>query len=488
MTTQTPERPVWKPNPGPQEEALKHQEFEILYGGARGGGKTDAGLVWLLDLKDIKDARALVIRRNAEDLADWVDRANRMFTSMGAIKTGAPGSFKFPSGYTIRTGHLKDDDAYTKYQGHEYQRLLIEELTQISTEDRYKDLLSSCRSTIEGVRPKVFLTTNPGGIGHSWVKNRFRIGDNPNGVSFRDPETGLSRIFIPAKVEDNPILMDKDPNYIKVLEGYKSSDPERYKAWRNGDWSVFIGQFFDSWNEELSVISRDYEVGFGKPLSGYDYGYGAPACFLRGLVDQEGRVWITHEYYQSQKEADEQGAEIISIMGGEPTGMTFSDPSIFSTRTVSNRSNVNNAKFVSDALTNAGLRVTQANNNRISGWSIVRKFMGNGVACSYHRSKGLTECPKLHILENCPDLIRTIPDQVYDDHNKEDLDTHAEDHAVDALRYLLVHSPIKAKTETKAITFSGGDEFTRYGATSRTKHTITSGYQGKRNAVARFHS
>lgn len=470
MPTQTIQRPIWKPNPGPQEEALKHQEFEILYGGARGGGKTDAGLVWLLDLKDEPNARALVLRRNAEDLADWVDRANRMFISQGAVKTGAPGSFKFPSGYTIRTGHLKDDDAYTKYQGHEYQRLLIEELTQIPTEKRYKDLLSSCRSTIEGIRPKVFLTTNPGGIGHSWVKKRFKIGDNPHGVAFRDPETGLSRVFIPAKVEDNPVLMQKDPNYVRVLEGYKTSDPEKYKAWRNGDWNVFIGQFFDTWNELLSVVPRDYEIGFGTAISGYDYGYGAPACFGRGLVDQDGRVWITHEYYETQKEADQQGQEIIQLLGGEDSGMTFADPSIFSTRTVStNPDKLTTAKFVSDALRNAGLRVTQANNNRISGWATVRKYLKMGPACSYHRAMQMVECPMLHVKENCHNLIRTFPDQVYDEHNKEDLDTDGEDHALDMLRYLLVHSPIKMREKQQVRTFSGGDPVTGYGSSFKKK-------------------
>lgn len=448
----------WRPHLGPQEEALRRSEFEILYGGARGGGKTDAGIVWPLDVAHIRDARALVLRRNAEDLSDWVDRANKVYSALGAKKAGNPASFTFPSGYTIRTGHLKDDDAYTKYQGHEYHRILIEELTQIPTEKRYNDLLSSARSTIEGVKPKVFLTTNPGGAGHSWVKKRFRIGQVPSGTPFKDEDTGLWRIFIPAKVEDNPTLIQRDPNYLKVLEGYKRSDPEKYKAWRHGDWEVFIGQFFDGWRDDLIVIPRDYQVGYGKPVSGYDYGYGAPACFLRGLVDQDGRVWVTHEMYRTQLEAIEQGEEFISILGGEKAGTVFADPSIFSTRAANIRTNNNNqtnytAKFVSEVLEGLGLHVMQANNNRISGWGIVREYLQMAPACAYHREQGLTECPKLHVLESCVNLIRTIPEQVYDEHKKEDLDTDGEDHAADTLRYLLVHVPhnVKEKVTLKYV-------------------------------------
>lgn len=443
----SPDQPVWKPNPGPQEEALRHMEFEILYGGARGGGKTDAGLVWLLDLRESPDARALVLRRNAEDLSDWIDRAQRMFTAVGAVKVGNPVIFRFPSGYVIRTGHLKDEDAYTKYQGHEYQRILIEELTQIPDEKRYKDLLSSARSTIDGISPKVFLTTNPGGAGHTWVKKRFKIGELEPGTPFRDAETGLSRIFISAKVEDNPVLMRKDPNYVKILEGYRSSDPERYKAWRNGDWNVFIGQFFDGWSDSLCVIPRDYEIGYGKPISGYDYGYGNPACFERGLIDQDGRAWITHEFYGAKLEADEQADQIISVMGGLPSGTTFCDPSIFATRAAtggSNNPSLRSAKFVSDVLSASGLNIMQANNNRVSGWGVVRKYLEMGPACAYHRSKGLQSCPMLHVSEACHHLIETLPNQVYDSHNKEDLDTTGEDHASDTLRYLLVHAPRKA--------------------------------------------
>lgn len=118
----------WKPQPK-QAKALVRKEKEILFGGSRGGGKTDTGQVWLLYDIDKPYYRALVIRRNATDLSDWIDRARQMYLRVGAKYVN--NTFKFPSGAVIRTGHLKDENAYAKYQGHEYHKMLIEELTNI---------------------------------------------------------------------------------------------------------------------------------------------------------------------------------------------------------------------------------------------------------------------------------------------------------------------------------------------------------------------
>jgi hypothetical protein len=224
----------WRPQVK-QSEALVRTENEILYGGARGGGKTDAGQAWLL--YDIGEPRyrALVIRRNADDLKDWIDRARRMYEPTGAEFSGNPTDIKFPSGAIIRTGHLKDENAYTKYQGHEYQKILIEELTHIPRESDYEKLLGSCRSTISGISPQIFCTTNPDGPGYSWVKNRFAIPDEPKETIVTTTKDGRSRVFIPARVEDNPKLTTADPQYITYLESIQ--DVDLRKAWREGSWA-----------------------------------------------------------------------------------------------------------------------------------------------------------------------------------------------------------------------------------------------------------
>jgi len=247
----------WKPTKK-QIEALKQTNFECLYGGARGGGKTDTGIVWLKYDIDNYRYRALVIRKNSEDLKDWVDRARRMYAGTGCEITSQPPMFRFPSGAIIYTGHLKDDNSYTKYQGHEYHRMLIEELTQIPSEELYLKLIASCRSTVEGLPARVLATANPGGLGHRWVKERFVNVTKPNTV-YKDD--GRSRIFIPATVDDNPYLMEKDPDYVKFLD---SLPPDLKAQWRHGEWDSvqFKGQVYGE--EMAEAKDRIYEFAYDK--------------------------------------------------------------------------------------------------------------------------------------------------------------------------------------------------------------------------------
>lgn len=232
---------VWKPTPK-QEIALRQSPkeiYEIGYGGARGGGKTDAGIVWMgYDIEHSK-LRGLVIRRNAEDLKDWIDRAEQAFKSDGAVKTGTPGDFHFPSGAVIRTGHLKDENAYSKYVGHEYHRMLIEELNLIPSEDSYLKLISSCRSTITELPPQVFSTFNPSDAGFAWIKKRFNIHGTPiDPIYTTDRVTGLKRVFVPARLEDNPFL-NKDQTYYSFLKGLPDG---LRQAWLHGSWEDPIVQ------------------------------------------------------------------------------------------------------------------------------------------------------------------------------------------------------------------------------------------------------
>jgi hypothetical protein len=253
VSAQPETKMIWEAFPK-QRQALERREFEILYGGARGGGKTDAGMVWLLYDIDNPRLRSLVIRRNSDDLSDWIERAKWMYRPFGGEAVGKPAEFRFPSGAVFKTGHLKDEDAYTKYQGHEYQRMLIEELTQIPSEERYMKLVASCRSTVDGLKPQVFNTTNPDGPGHKWVKRRF-ISPALPGTPFKDAISGRSRIFIPARVKDNPVLMEKDPDYIKFLE----SLPEELRAaWLEGSWEIVEvrGAYYWQWIFQASKQGR----------------------------------------------------------------------------------------------------------------------------------------------------------------------------------------------------------------------------------------
>lgn len=291
----------WQPQPK-QSIALASIEDEILYGGARGGGKTDAGQAWLLYDIDKPRYRALVIRRNATDLDDWIDRAKHMYQPSGGVFTGD--TFTFPSGAKIRTGHLKDDNAYTKYQGHEYQKLLLEEITHISNETNYEKLLGSCRSTIAEIKPQVFATTNPDGPGYNWVKKRWSIPDSPNEViRTRDVHTGRTRIFIPSRVQDNPKLMQTDPGYIKYLESIQDEDLK--KAWLEGSWAgiTLKGAYYRRQIQEAREEGRITTVPYDPQLlvhTWWDLGVGDSTAI--GFFQVVNFEWRMIDYFEASGE------------------------------------------------------------------------------------------------------------------------------------------------------------------------------------------
>lgn len=248
---------IWKPH-GKQEVALAispDSAFEILFGGARGGGKTDAGQAWLLyDYKNPK-LRSLVVRRNADDLKDWIDRARSFYAGISEV-VGNPPEVRFKTGSIIRTGHLKDENAFTKYQGHEYHRILIEEVTHIPTEDQYLKLIASCRSTVPGIKPQVMVNCNPDGVGFSWVKRRWNIEGTPvEPIWTTDAKTGLVRVFVPSRVEDNPTLIENDPTYISMLKGLPDGLRE---AWLYGSWSdpIIPGAYYTTALHQMSIEGR----------------------------------------------------------------------------------------------------------------------------------------------------------------------------------------------------------------------------------------
>lgn len=242
----------WQPTPR-QVEALTRTEFEVLFGGARSGGKSEAGLAWLLYDTDHKDYKALVLRRNATDMHDWVERARKFYTPLGAVFSG--NTITFPSGAKITMGHLADEDAYQKYQGHEYHRILFEELTHIPTEKEYLMVLASCRSTVKELVPQIFATCNPDGPGFYWVRTRWNISGVPN-VPIVSGDEKNPRVFVPSKIDDNPYLSNST-NYRSFLDGLPDG---LRQAWRDGSWAdpIIQGAIYQ---KEMAQAKTEKRIG-----------------------------------------------------------------------------------------------------------------------------------------------------------------------------------------------------------------------------------
>lgn len=299
--------------------------FEIMYGGARGGGKSEWGRAKLIAgnprLKSNNPIfysylghprfRALVLRRNATDLKEWIDRASSFYAPFGVKVTDNPAVFEFPTGPKIYTNHLEDSSAFEKYKGWELHRILVEELTLIEDESLYLKLLGSLRTTIPDLRPQILSTTNPDGPGSPWVKKRFvklTAGGKPipPGTVVKDPITDLTRVFIPAKLSDNPSLLH-DKHYHSVL---MAQDEPTRRAWLDGDWDALAGAYFKDFRPNGPLIGEVEQTPWARHVIseasvelkpywhrwiGMDWGYDHASVVYWACNHPEGRVHLYRE-------------------------------------------------------------------------------------------------------------------------------------------------------------------------------------------------
>ncbi len=451
---------ILKPNPGRQEESLRVPFWvnEILYGGARGGGKTFAGIMWMVEPNYVNNGRyrGLVIRRNSEDLKDWLDRARSVYGAMGAHIVGNPASIYFKSGAIIRTGHLNSDDAYTKYQGHEYQKILIEELTQIPTVGRYLRLISSARSTVPGLMPQIFATTNPGGVGHSWVKERW-VDPSPPLHIFRGDDS-MFRIFIPATMDDNPVLINNDPTYVHTIEALKKTDEMTYRAWRFGDWDVYVGQVFREWapykNDRpyhvIRCLPDDVNLSVCDIYIGFDWGYNDPTSFHWIAITPENsfgirRVYIYRELTGNETSPEEWARQLADIINDEPIRALVMPHDTYyhknDANTIENRMRNEFTRLKSVRYPNLNVPMEFAESgthqNRIGRQALLHSLLAEAP----------DSIPYLQVTQNCRKLIETIPLLPYSDRDPETIEDKAgtPDHWYDSSTYGLFYARLRTK-------------------------------------------
>jgi len=404
---------------------LDNGPVDIGLGGARGPGKSHAVLsqAALDDCQRIRGLKGLFLRQTGvaakESFEDLVDKVLR-----GRVKYSKSGStLKLDGGSKIILGGFKDENDIDKYIGIEYDFIIVEELNQL-TEDKYTKLRGSLRTSKIGWRPRMYTSFNPGGIGHSFVKNRYII-------PHRKQEEKETR-FVGSTYKSNPYLNKEYIEYLESLTG------DLGKAWREGEWELFAGQYFDEWRERLHVINpfiptRDNLLIVG----GMDWGSAKPFAFhlstIRKIYFNEisfFRVKTFFEEYGTKKRPEEWSEDIIINL--KRYGLTLkdiewvrADPSIFG--------KLNDmSKSIRDQFVDADNKwslIKPANNDRINGWQIMRDWLSIAP-------DGL---PYWQVTSNCKNLIRTLPELIHDDLHVEDVDTEGEDHSGDAMRYQFKH-------------------------------------------------
>ena len=415
---------------------LKDKHRHIAYGGARGGGKSWAvrtkskllafrypGIKILIVRKTYKELQNNHIEQLTAELAGFAkyNRSDKMF--------------RFPNGSTISFGYCANEGDLGQYQGAEYDVVFIDEAGQL--QESWIRKINLCVRGTNGFPKRTYYTLNPGGPGHAYFKRVFVDRNfNPD----EDPD---DYFFIQAKVEDNKVLMDKQPDYLRELENLP---PTLRAAWKDGRWDVYEGQFFEDFRDvpehykdrRWTHVIEPFEIPDGWTICrSYDFGYGKPFSCAWWAVDYDGTIYRIMELYGCTRTPnegvkwtpDKQFEEIHKTEMQHPwlkgkNIIGVADPAIW---------DASRGESVADTAARYGVFFTPGDNERIAGW----------MQCHYRLQFDEDGYPRMYVFNTCRAFIRTIPTLIYDEHRAEDLDTKMEDHVADEWRYFCMSRPIK---------------------------------------------
>jgi len=457
---------IWKPWPK-QEQWLRASRYItfVLAGGARGPGKTEAGIVYLVDHSRLQYPRyaGQVIRKDYQDLIDWNDRAAPLYQALGGEWLDYKKYWQFPGGAKIHLGHLHTKGAVESFKGKERQAILFEELTQLPVMADFLAVAGSCRSTIPGLVPTMFCTTNPDGAGHQWVKKFWGLGKagTCKPAHVYPAAHGLehaTKIYIPGVVQDNPTLMEHDPGYLDKL---RMLDERMYRAWALGDWDAFDGLIFQLHDAH---ICTPFEIPPHWPiLNTFDWGYARPFSFGWWTIDPDGRLYRIGEWYgcrrndlsgevhhdEGLKLSDDAMAEglaraekALPLKGGlRRRGIVrLADPTIFNKRT--NHADGSPIPSTAEVFARHGFQFQPGDPDRRQKYRQLHARL---------RVPETGEAPMLQVFPSCTEFLRTIPSLGPDRHNPEDVDQRLEDHIYDETGHAVMAYPMSAEGAEAAV-------------------------------------
>lgn len=403
-----------------------------LYGGAAGGGKSHA-LRWhaYLSCLQVPGFKALLLRRNLPDLKRHHEKVAALEShTLGSTFLSSEHLMKFLNGSTLEFGHCADDESVAIYLSAEYDLVLFDELVTF-TEYQYLMISSRCRTTIPGVLPKVMCATNPGGPQSQWVRRRWIDKDVDE---FDDPSYKAEEYeYIPATLRDNPYInQDEYELQLNRLPG------ELARAYRDGDWDIFMGQYFQEFRRDLHVKDMGEVPATYRRILGLDWGYAQEGVCLWGVVLPNGQLYIEDELVfngsRRNKLIAPQVAKAI-VERNEERGIAvraiYADPAMFAPLG-------HTGETMAETFQRNGLFIQEADNDRLNGWARVRAWLAMMPPDANFPDQRV---PHMVINPKCGYLIRTLPQLVMDERQPEDVDTKSADHAADALRYLVMGRP-----------------------------------------------
>lgn len=428
---------------GPQMEFMTTDAVEVLYGGAASGGKSYAlramGVSYCLQHPG---AVVVLFRRTFRELEDThILRLQSELPTYVATYKSSTHDFVFANGSIFMLRFCEKEDDVRTYDTFEADMMLFDELTAFS-EFQYVYLTTRCRSTKPWWRgPKIMSASNPGNVGHLWVKKRW--------IDFAKPfekkvapstQGGMLRQFIPAKVADNHTMMKRDPNYVFRLQALPE---EEKRAKLFGDWGVFSGQFFQRWRDGVHLCDDFTPPADWTRYVFVDWGLAVPHAVLwAARPPATNFIWIYREQYGAGVPTREQARQAAqkTRASGEKLEYIICDPAMFAKeKDVNGDLMASVADIWKDEFAGT-CEVIRGNNERVQGWSVVRECLDwQGIETPDGGISVLVP-PRIRIMRGAaPNLARTLPGLVHSKGNPEDVDTDSEDHAPDALRYGVRH-------------------------------------------------
>jgi PBSX family phage terminase large subunit len=427
---------IWRPTKKQLEFLKAGSIFEVAYLGGAGSGKSSVLLIDACRQMNYPDAKAVVFRRTTRELRQLLDYSQQIYPRLGAKWNEHKSKWQFPSGGQIFFSHM--ETAADKYQhdGQEYSAgVFFDEITSFEQE-QYTYLHSRCRSTNPKLIPRVRCTGTPVGRHIDWVRKYF-VEPGPYKI-YKDPNTKLSRLYIPATLDDNPYLAQNDKNYEGRL---KMQGDKVYAALRYGDWTKIEGVCFSELDERKHLIPTYRPQPNDVIIRGFDYGFSAPFATVWIAFTGEKKMIVFAEYVGTkdgtnkglQLPANEVARNIKDFEKANNFLSTYcpSDPSMWS--------RTNAGESLAEIFEMEGLSMHRANNDRIYGSQQIHMRLSKSV---------FDAKPSLYITEDCPITWRAMQQIQVDKRNIETYDTKGFDHPVDALRYGCVEIPIEQGYDT----------------------------------------
>lgn len=470
------DRVIWTPNEGPQTALIQSPVGEVFFGGARGGGKTD-GL-----LGDFathagqygKYARGIIFRRTLPEFREIELRSLELYTQLGATYRKSEREWTFANGATLIMRYLYDVTDAANYQGFSFTWIGVDEAGSWATPEAI-DLMRATMRSAHGVPTYMRLTGNPGGLGHLWLKGRY-INPAPPFTPHQyapqpeeRPDLLVTAAFIPSKLEDNPYLFN-DKTYESRLAA--AGGQALFRAWRYGDWEAIIGAAFREWRTEVHVITRAKIAPDWRIIGGMDWGFGSPGAFYLMGMSPSGEAYFFLEHYFNNTKGEGTPAQDVGydigrkIQEAYTSGVIEKFPEYIALDADAwHEKDGRGGRWISiadlvqlginEALGESRLPVLAApkgKGSRESGKAIIHQMLKFDVDAEGNIPPHLA--PKLRFHPSCVHAIRTLPALPVHEKKLEDVDTEAEDHAYDAIRYALAaRNPMIANESKRTATF-----------------------------------